>query len=113
MNQAGEVVGIIFDGNIQSLPWNFAYTDAMGRAVSADARGIQEALRHIYGAAGLADELLKAARLRHRPEAEAIKPHGQTIVTGCPLLITLLAMWKSPSHGLFHARGPASTVPEV
>lgn len=61
VNQAGEVVGIIFDGNIQSLPWNFAYSDAIGRAVSVDARGIQEALRHVYGATGLADELLQGS----------------------------------------------------
>jgi hypothetical protein len=58
VNKKGEVVGIIFDGNIQSLPWNFAFSDAQGRAVSVDARGIQEALRKIYGATGLVDELL-------------------------------------------------------
>jgi hypothetical protein len=58
INQRGEVVGIIFDGNLQSLPWNFAYSDVQGRAVSMDARGIQEALRKIYGAAALADELM-------------------------------------------------------
>jgi len=58
VNRNGEVVGIIFDGNIQSLPWNFAYSDVQGRAVSVDARGIQEALRKIYGATALADELL-------------------------------------------------------
>lgn len=58
VNKAGEVVGIIFDGNIQSLPWNFAYSDVQGRAVSVDSRGIQEALRKIYGATALADELL-------------------------------------------------------
>jgi hypothetical protein len=57
VNQKGEVVGIIFDGNIQSLPWNFGYRDVQGRAVSVDARGIQEALRKIYGATALADEL--------------------------------------------------------
>jgi hypothetical protein len=60
INKQGEVVGIIFDGNIQSLPWNFAFSDAQGRAVSVDARGIQEALRKIYGASALADELLGA-----------------------------------------------------
>ncbi|MDQ1388369.1 MAG: hypothetical protein QOF56_1823, partial [Acidobacteriaceae bacterium] len=60
VNKQGEVVGIIFDGNIQSLPWQFAYSDAQGRAVSVDSRGIQEALRKIYGASGLADELLGA-----------------------------------------------------
>jgi len=58
VNKKGEVVGIIFDGNIQSLPWNFAYSDAQGRAVSVDSRGIQEALRKVYGASGLADELM-------------------------------------------------------
>jgi len=58
INKAGEVVGIIFDGNIQSLPWNFAYSDKIGRAVSVDCRGIQEALRKIYGATALADELM-------------------------------------------------------
>jgi hypothetical protein len=60
VNTEGEVVGIIFDGNIESLPWNFAYSDVQGRAISADSRGIQEALRKIYGATPLADELLGA-----------------------------------------------------
>jgi len=58
VNKKGEVVGIIFDGNIQSLPWMFAFSDVRGRAVSVDSRGIQEALRRIYGATALADELL-------------------------------------------------------
>jgi hypothetical protein len=57
VNKKGEVVGIIFDGNIQSLPWNFAYSDKQGRAISVDSRGIQEALRNVYGATALADEL--------------------------------------------------------
>ena len=58
VNKNGEVVGIIFDGNIESLPWNFAFSDVQGRAVSVDSRGIQEALRKIYGATALADELM-------------------------------------------------------
>ncbi len=58
VNKNGEVVGIIFDGNIESLPWNFAFSDIQGRAVSVDSRGIQEALRKIYGAGALADELM-------------------------------------------------------
>ena len=57
VNQKGEVVGIIFDGNIESLPWNFAYSDVQGRALSVDSRGIQEALRKIYGATALTGEL--------------------------------------------------------
>lgn len=63
VNRTGEVVGIIFDGNIQSLPWNFVYDDAIGRAIQVDSRGILEAVRNIYAASTLADELQgKAAR---------------------------------------------------
>jgi hypothetical protein len=57
VNKAGELVGIIFDGNIQSLVWNFAYTDTQARAVSVDARGIQAALTDVYNARALATEL--------------------------------------------------------
>ena len=60
VNRAGEVVGIIFDGNIQSLVLNFYYDDRQARAVSVDSRGIIEALRHIYGADALANELTGA-----------------------------------------------------
>jgi hypothetical protein len=58
VNKNGEVVGIIFDGNIESLAWNFVYDDKVARAVHVDSRGIQEALRTIYGATPLADELM-------------------------------------------------------
>jgi hypothetical protein len=58
VNKKGEVVGIIFDGNIESLPWNFAFSDVQGRAVSVDSRGIQETLRKVYGATALANELM-------------------------------------------------------
>ncbi len=58
VNKAGEVVGIIFDGNIQSLVLDFYYEDRQARAVHVDSRGIIEALRHIYGADALADELM-------------------------------------------------------
>jgi hypothetical protein len=64
VNTKGEVVGIIFDGNIQSLEWNFVYEDKQARAVHVDSRGIVEALRQIYGATALVDELTgsKAAK---------------------------------------------------
>ncbi len=60
VNKAGEVVGIIFDGNIQSLVLDFYYDDRQARAVSVDSRGIIEALRNIYGADALANELTGA-----------------------------------------------------
>ena len=64
VNRAGEAVGIIFDGNIQSLVLDFYYTDREARAVHVDSRGIIEALRKIYGADALANELTgtKAAK---------------------------------------------------
>jgi hypothetical protein len=57
VNKAGEVVGILFDGNIQSLAWDFYYDDRQGRAVQVDSRGIIHALHNIYDANALADEL--------------------------------------------------------
>lgn len=57
VNRAGEFVGIIFDGNIQSLMLDFAYDDEVARAVSVDAQGIIEALRKVYDADKLADEI--------------------------------------------------------
>ena len=59
VNKAGEFVGIIFDGNIQSLVADYAYTEVQSRAVSVHSSSIQEALRKIYNAAALADELGK------------------------------------------------------
>lgn len=57
INKDAEVVGIIFDGNIESLPWNFVYDDVVGRSVSTDSRAIMEVLRKIYKADALANEL--------------------------------------------------------
>lgn len=57
VNKAGELVGIIFDGNIQSLANDFYYDDEQQRAVHVDSRAIMEALRKIYNAEGLANEL--------------------------------------------------------
>ncbi len=57
VNKAGELVGIIFDGNIQSLALDFYYDERQARAVHVDSRGIIEALRKIYGADALANEL--------------------------------------------------------
>jgi hypothetical protein len=58
LNREAEFVGIIFDGNIQSLMLDFAYSEKQARAVSVDAQAILEALRKVYAAGELADELL-------------------------------------------------------
>ena len=57
VNAKGEFVGIVFDGNIQSLAWDYFYTDERARCVSVDARGIAEALRSVFGADALVREL--------------------------------------------------------
>jgi hypothetical protein len=57
VNKANEFVGIIFDGNIQSLVLDCIYTDVQARAVSVDSVAIIEAMRKVYDASALADEL--------------------------------------------------------
>jgi len=57
INKDGEIVGLIFDGNMESLPWRFIFTEARGRSVWLDSRAIIEVLRRVYGAGPLADEL--------------------------------------------------------
>jgi len=57
VNRENELVGIIFDGNIQSLVLDFVYTQEQARAVSVHSSSIVEALRKVYDAEKLADEL--------------------------------------------------------
>lgn len=57
INRQGELVGIIFDGNIESLVLDYIYTDQTARAVAVHSAGILEALRKIYGANRLVQEI--------------------------------------------------------
>ena len=57
VNRAGEIVGLIFDGNIQSLVWTFQYDDQRGRAIAVHSEGIIEALKSMYQARELVAEL--------------------------------------------------------
>ncbi len=57
VNRDGELVGIIFDGNIQSLILDFIYTEEQARAVSVHSAAILEALQRIYSADRLVKEL--------------------------------------------------------
>ncbi len=57
VNRAGEFVGIIFDGNLQSLPWDYQFDDRQGRALAVDSRAIVEALRKVYAATNVVTEL--------------------------------------------------------
>jgi hypothetical protein len=59
INRNAELVGLIFDGNIQSLVGDFIYDETQNRAVAVDSRARIEALRKIYGATEAANELTK------------------------------------------------------
>jgi V8-like Glu-specific endopeptidase len=60
VNKNGEVIGLIFDGNIHSLGGEYGFNPDNNRAVAVHASAIVEALRNIYGAGNLADELVAA-----------------------------------------------------
>jgi len=59
INKDRELVGLIFDGNIQSLVGNFEYDESVNRAISVDSRGMLEVLRKIFDANEVADELTR------------------------------------------------------
>lgn len=57
VNREGELVGLIFDGNIESLAGDFVYDGTRNRAVAVHSAGMIEGLRKLYNAGALADEL--------------------------------------------------------
>ncbi len=63
INAAGQLVGLIFDGNLSSLPNAFVYGETTGRAVSVDSAGMIEAISHVFGANAVVAELLGGSAL--------------------------------------------------
>lgn len=61
VNREGQVVGVIFDGNIQSLVLDLMYTDEQARAVAVHSQAVLEALRKVYDARDLIRELTSAS----------------------------------------------------
>ncbi|MEK7668225.1 MAG: S46 family peptidase, partial [Gemmatimonadota bacterium] len=60
ISRDGEIVGLIHDGNIEQLPLDFIFLENTGgRSVWVDSRAIIEALRRVYDAGTLADELTR------------------------------------------------------
>ncbi|WP_304130425.1 S46 family peptidase [Ignavibacterium album] len=62
LNINAEVVGLAFDGNIESLPNNFIFTTEANRTVSVSALGMIEAIRDLYKAEKLSDEIISGKR---------------------------------------------------
>lgn len=57
INTNAEVVGLVFDGNIESLPGRYIFTTEFNRTVSVDSRGLLEAIKNLYKAERLAYEM--------------------------------------------------------
>ncbi len=73
LNTDLEVVGVVFDGNIESLPGDFVYVPDLNRAVTVDSRGILEALDEIYDADRIVLELTTGTMAATEREADAIR----------------------------------------
>ena len=57
VNRKGELVGMVFDANLEALPSTYMYTDEVARAVHVSTQGIVEALRKVYKTPALLREL--------------------------------------------------------
>jgi len=57
VNREGELVGVLFDGNLEELGNRFVYSDRLARSLAVDVRAIVEALDKVYGASGLVNEM--------------------------------------------------------
>jgi hypothetical protein len=62
VNKSGEVVGLVFDGNIHSLGGDYGFDPTTNRAVSVHSAGILEALKVIYKADRVVKELEASMR---------------------------------------------------
>jgi hypothetical protein len=82
LNTDLELVGLVFDGNIESLSADFIYLPDRARAVNVDARGIKEALDDIYGADRIVLELTTGQLVDSDAEAEADAMNTNSSDTG-------------------------------
>ena len=57
INEKGELVGLLFDGNIESLAGNYIYDVESNRSIGVHAGGITAAMKYIYDAARILKEI--------------------------------------------------------
>ena len=57
INKEGQVIGLLFDGNIESLPGNFIYDSEVNRSVGVHLGGITASMQYIFGADRIIKEL--------------------------------------------------------
>jgi hypothetical protein len=62
LDRHGDVVGLIFDGNLPSLGGRYVYEPTTNRAVAVHASVIRAALEHVYGARHILDEIDRSRR---------------------------------------------------
>ncbi|MFQ5537632.1 MAG: S46 family peptidase [Gemmatimonadota bacterium] len=73
LDQELEVVGIVFDGNIESLPGDYIYLPELNRSVSVDVRGILAAMDTVYDVDRLVLELVTGKLVPTEKEADAVR----------------------------------------
>ena len=71
LNSDLEVVGLIFDGNVESLPSAYIYDTDTGRAVAVDVRGMRESLDEVYDMDRIVKELMDGELVETEMEADA------------------------------------------
>ena len=57
INKSAEIVGLIFDRNLPSMSLDFCYTDQQARGMAVHSQAITEALRNMYDAGALTEEI--------------------------------------------------------
>ncbi len=70
INKDLELVGLIFDGNIESLAGKYIYLPELNRSVSVDARGMLEVMDVMYGANRLVEELINNKLVESEAETD-------------------------------------------
>jgi len=74
VNRAGEIVGVVFDGNIHSLGGEYGFDEAVNRAVAVHSDALVEALEKVYGARRIVEELRPGAPKQGRRARRSLSP---------------------------------------